>query len=166
MIMTCKYRSLFGYAPSLAAAAFFTSAFGLSALLHLGQAVHFKTWCMVPLVFGALCMFTSIDITFTLLTRVTIVEAAGYAMRSLSAGESFGCWSLAPFIIHSILVLVAPAVIAASIYMLLEKIIRLSDGDSHSIMSPRWITRVFVAGDVASFLIQSYGEWLCLILSL
>lgn len=108
-------------------------------------------------------MFDSIDITFTLLTTVTIVEAAGYAMRSLSASESFGCWSLAPFIIHSILVLVAPAVIAASIYMLLEEIIRLSNGDSYSIMSPRWITRVFVAGDVASFLIQSYGKWLYLI---
>lgn len=79
-------------------------------------------------------------------------------MRCLSASEDFRCWSLPPFIIHSILVLVAPAVIAASVYMLLEKIIRLADGDSYSILSPRWITRIFVVGDVSSFLIQSYGQ--------
>ncbi|KAE9574005.1 hypothetical protein CGMCC3_g10020 [Colletotrichum fructicola] len=135
----CRYQSLFAYAPSMAAAAFFTSAFGLSAVLHLGQAVYFKTWCMIPLVVGA------------------FFETVGYIMRCLSASEDFGCWSLPPFIIHSILVLVAPAVIAASVYMLLEKIIRLAEGDSYSILSPRWITRIFVAGDVASFVIQSYG---------
>ncbi|KAL3299665.1 RTM1 protein [Colletotrichum asianum] len=108
----CRYQSLFAYAPSMAAAAFFTSAFGVSAVLHLGQAVYFKTKCMIPLVVGAFL---------------------GYIMRCLSASEDFGCWSLPPFIIHSILVLVAPAVIAAS------------------------ITGIFVAGDVAPFLIQSYG---------
>ncbi|KAF4818372.1 Protein RTM1 [Colletotrichum siamense] len=128
----------------MAAAAFFTSAFGLSAVLHLGQAVYFKTRCMIPLVVGA------------------FFETVGYSMRCLSASENFGCWSLPPFIIHSILVLVAPAVIAASVYMLLEKIIRLADGDSCSILSPRWITRIFVAGDVASFLIQSYGQHIVL----
>lgn len=39
----------------MAAAAFFISAFGLSAVLHLGQTVYFKTWCMIPLVVGAFC---------------------------------------------------------------------------------------------------------------
>ncbi|KAI8315317.1 putative oxidoreductase bli-4 [Colletotrichum sp. SAR11_59] len=48
----------------MAAAAFFTSAFGVSAVLHLGQAVYFKTKCMIPLVVGA------------------FFETVGYIMRS------------------------------------------------------------------------------------
>ncbi|KAL0937042.1 rta1 domain protein [Colletotrichum truncatum] len=136
---TCKYHSLFHYAPSIALAAFYASAFSISAVLHLGETVYFKTWSMMPLVVGAW------------------FEAIGYIMRCLSASEEFGCWSLPPFIVHSVLVLVAPAAIAASLYMLLEKIIRVSEGESYSIMSARWITRIFVAGDIVSFLVQSYG---------
>lgn len=58
---SCKYQSLFPYEPSVAAAAFFASAFGLSTLLHLGQAVYFKTWFMIPLVIGASCEYFSSD---------------------------------------------------------------------------------------------------------
>lgn len=51
----CRYDSLFAYAPSLEAAAVFAALFGLSTLLHLGHAVYFKTWLMMPLFVGALC---------------------------------------------------------------------------------------------------------------
>lgn len=52
----------------MAAAAFFTSAFGLSAALHLGQAVYFKTWCMIPLVVGAFCKSVVISMFCMVLT--------------------------------------------------------------------------------------------------
>ena len=42
--------------------------------------------------------------------------------------------------------------------MVLGRIIRLTDGESHSLIKARWLTKVFVAGDVLSFLAQSSGK--------
>ncbi|OCK95051.1 RTA1 like protein, partial [Cenococcum geophilum 1.58] len=47
--------------------------------------------------------------------------------------------------------------LAASIYMILGRIITLTDGDSRSMIKRRWITKIFVAGDIISFLGQSAG---------
>ena len=47
---------------------------------------------------------------------------------------------------------------AASIYMVLGRIITLTDGEAHSPIKVRWLTKVFVAGDVISFLAQSGGK--------
>jgi hypothetical protein len=49
---------------------------------------------------------------------------------------------------QNVLILIAPAFMAASIYMILGRIILLTDGDSHSLIRRRWITKIFVAGDV------------------
>jgi hypothetical protein len=75
----------------------------------------------------------------------------------MSSQEASGEWTLGPYIIQSLLLLLAPALFAASIYMILARIIRLTDGNSHSIIKLRWVTKVFVAGDVLSFLAQSAG---------
>lgn len=48
---------------------------------------------------------------------------------------------------------------AASIYMILGRIIVLTDGDSHSLVRRRWITKIFVTGDVISLLMQSSGKY-------
>jgi hypothetical protein len=58
---------------------------------------------------------------------------------------------------QSLLLLLAPALFAASIYMILGRIIRLTDGEPCSIIRARWLTKVFVAGDVFSFFVQSAG---------
>lgn len=84
------------------------------------------------------------------------VELIGYIGRALSSQESPN-WTLGPYIIQSLLLLLAPAFFAASIYMVLARIIILTDGNSHSIIKVRWITKIFVAGDVLSFLAQSSG---------
>jgi hypothetical protein len=41
--------------------------------------------------------------------------------------------------------------------MILARIILLTDGNQHSIIRVRWVTKIFVAGDVLSFLAQSSG---------
>jgi hypothetical protein len=56
---------------------------------------------------------------------------------------------------QSLLLLVAPALFAASIYIILGRIILLTDGEKHSLIRQKWLTKVFVAGDVLSFLMQS-----------
>jgi hypothetical protein len=41
--------------------------------------------------------------------------------------------------------------------MILGRIIRLTDGEEHSLIRAKWLTKVFVAGDVLSFFTQSGG---------
>lgn len=85
-----------------------------------------------------------------------VVEFIGYTGRAVSSQQTPD-WTLGPFIINVILVLVAPALFAASIYMLLGRIILLTGGERYSIVRRRWLTKVFVAGDILSFLMQSSG---------
>ena len=66
-------------------------------------------------------------------------------------------WTTGPYIIQSLLLLLAPALLAASIYMVLSRMIKLTHGERYSPISTRWLTSVFVSGDVLSFLTQSGG---------
>ncbi len=58
---------------------------------------------------------------------------------------------------QSIFLLLAPVLFAASLYMTYGRCVLAVGGASNSIISPRWTTRVFVFGDVFSFLIQAGG---------
>lgn len=58
---------------------------------------------------------------------------------------------------QAILILVAPALFAASIYMILARLIRAVRAEHHSLIPTLWVTRVFVAGDVLSFTLQAGG---------
>jgi hypothetical protein len=59
---------------------------------------------------------------------------------------------------QSILLLVAPALLAASIYMELARIAIMVDGERVLLIRRIWLTKVFVAGDVFSFLMQTFGK--------
>jgi hypothetical protein len=76
--------------------------------------------------------------------------------RSIAANEAPD-FSVAVYSIHTILVLVAPSVFAASIYMCLGRLIQITDGEKHSLIRARWLTKIFVVGDVISFLLQGAG---------
>jgi uncharacterized membrane protein YraQ (UPF0718 family) len=58
---------------------------------------------------------------------------------------------------QSLLILLAPALFAASIYIILGRIILLVDGERYSPVRQKWLTKVFVTGDVFSFLLQGAG---------
>ena len=86
---------------------------------------------------------------FTSLTEdAKTVEVLGFLGRILSTNDF---WALGPFIMQSILLLVAPALFAASIYMILGRIILLTDGEKHSIIRQKWLTKIFVTGDCINF---------------
>jgi hypothetical protein len=55
--------------------------------------------------------------------------------------------------------LLGPSFFAASIYMILGRIIRLTGGENHSPIRPTRLTKIFVLGDVLSFFVQSGGKW-------
>ncbi|KAH7129829.1 RTA1 like protein-domain-containing protein [Dactylonectria estremocensis] len=126
------------YDPSLAAACIFIALFGASALLHLWQVIKLRAWYFIPFVIG--CIF----------------EIVGYIGRALSATESPN-WTTRSFTIQSLTLLLGPALLAASIYMVLGRLIRLLEAERLSPINPKWLTKLFVLGDVLSFVTQGAG---------
>jgi len=85
------------------------------------------------------------------------VEWIGYIGRAISSQQSPN-WTLGPYLVQTLLLLVAPALFAASIYMELSRIILLADGESHALIKKKWLTKLFVCGDVVSFVLQMGGK--------
>jgi hypothetical protein len=77
--------------------------------------------------------------------------------RAIAAGQAPD-FTVPVYSTHTIFVLVAPSVFAASIYMCLGRIILITDGEQHSIIRGKWLTKIFVVGDVVSFLMQGAGK--------
>lgn len=82
------------------------------------------------------------------------VEAVGYIGRILS---HYSRDALGPYIMQTLLLLVAPALFAASIYMILGRLISLLEAEKYSVVRVKWLTKIFVGGDVLSFTLQSAG---------
>lgn len=87
----------------------------------------------------------------------TIVETIGYGARSINASKTPD-WTLVVYIIETLFILLAPALLAASIYMVLGRIVLLLDAGHLSWVPPRWLTKLFVTGDVLSFVTQLAGK--------
>ncbi|KAK9328250.1 RTA1 like protein-domain-containing protein [Lipomyces starkeyi] len=126
------------YNPSLVAAIVFVVLFSLATVIHTYRLLRTKTWYFIPLLVGG------------------VFETIGYIGRILSSRQTPN-WTLVPYIIQTLFLLVAPALFAASIYMELGRIILVVDGESCSLIQRRWLTKIFVIGDILSFLMQSGG---------
>jgi hypothetical protein len=74
-----------------------------------------------------------------------LMQVLGYAARIWA---HFSTDSIPPYIMQSCLIILAPVLYAASVYMCLSRIIRSSGGDGLSLVRGRWITRVFVLADL------------------
>jgi hypothetical protein len=61
---------------------------------------------------------------------------------------------------QGVFLLVAPLFLAATVYMMLGRTIRLAGGEDVSIIKPIWCTRLFVGADVATLIIQANGKHL------
>ena len=88
---------------------------------------------------------------------IPLVEIFGYVGRAIGSHQT-PYWTVGPFIVQALGILLAPALFAASIYMTLGRLIRLVNGEVHSPVSRVWLTKIFVAGDILSFFTQSGGE--------
>lgn len=62
------------------------------------------------------------------------------------------------YIISTVLILLAPALYAASIYMIFSRLIILLEGKEYSLIRVNWLTKIFVGGDVVSFIMQGLGK--------
>ncbi|TLD19956.1 hypothetical protein PspLS_09387 [Pyricularia sp. CBS 133598] len=130
--------SLYHYDPTIPGAIVVAVIFITTTAFHFWQLIRSRCWFMVPLAVGG------------------ILEVIGYAARARSGQESPN-WTLGPYIIQAILLLVAPALFAATIYMALGRIMQRVDGENRSLISLRWLTKIFVTGDVLSFFLQAGG---------
>lgn len=83
-----------------------------------------------------------------------VVESAGYALR---AWGHFDKQSVTPFAVQSLLILLGPILCAASVYMCLGRLIRKFGAEELSPIHTRWITKLFVTGDISCFVIQAIG---------
>lgn len=82
------------------------------------------------------------------------VQIIGYICRVI-ARNSLN--SVAIYAMQSVLILLAPPLYAASIYMVLGRTVTHLNAENLSLVRVRWLTKIFVSGDVFSFFLQSAG---------
>lgn len=129
---------LYHYDPTTVGAVLFILLFLGTTAWHAYQLFRTRCWFVIPFAIGG------------------IFEFIGYGGR-LASGQESPDWTLGPYIIQAILLLVAPALFAATIYMELGRIILLVDGEAHVLIRKKWLTKIFVCGDVLSFFLQAGG---------
>ncbi|OOQ84049.1 RTA1 domain protein [Penicillium brasilianum] len=128
--------ALYRYTPSIAAAVIFAVIFLVLTILHGIRLWRHHTYFFAPFIIGLL------------------FECAGYIARIFS---HFDTEALGPYIVQTMLILVAPPLFAASIYMTLGRVIVILNCHQLSIVPVRFLTKIFVVGDVISFLLQCGG---------
>lgn len=74
---------------------------------------------------GCLCVLRDppTENTARMTDNLSTGECVGYIGRTLSSLENPGPYELGPFVMQSVLLLVSPALLAASIYMMLGRIV-------------------------------------------
>ncbi|KAH6989376.1 RTA1 like protein-domain-containing protein [Ilyonectria sp. MPI-CAGE-AT-0026] len=133
--MEVKY---YKYDPSLAAAVIFILGFSVSSLMHVYQIWKTKTWFFIPFLIGSL------------------FETVGFIGRAIGAKQSPD-WTFGPYVMQTLFLLLGPTCYAASIYMILGRLIRLLGAEKYSLIRPNWLTKFFLFGDVLSIALQGMG---------
>ncbi|KAK4864379.1 hypothetical protein LT330_009906 [Penicillium expansum] len=124
---------LWKYLPSIPAAVIFLVLFAAATTFHFWKLHRTKAW---------FCLAFSIGGLF---------EVIGYAAR-VAAHNSTD--SVIVFAIQNVFLLLGPTLFAASVYMTLARIICSVHAEKHSLVRIKWLTKIFVMGDVVSFLVQ------------
>ncbi|CAG1969776.1 unnamed protein product, partial [Fusarium graminearum] len=127
---------LYPYNPSQAPAYAFLGLFAAAGIAHFIMMFPYRSAFPIPMVIGC------------------GMEATAYWFRSRSHDN---IRQTLPFLIQNLLVLVAPPFLAATIYMCLGRITRALKAQEISLISLRWITKLFVLIDVICFATQTAG---------
>lgn len=127
---------LYRYTPSLWAAIIAAVVFAILTAAHFWRMFRFRSFY------------------FTAFTIGGLFQVVGYCGRIWS---HFDEESIGGFVMQAILILVAPALYAASIYMILARIIRAVQAEAISPIPVKWLTKIFVTGDIVAFTLQAGG---------
>ncbi|KAA8650354.1 RTA1 domain-containing protein [Aspergillus tanneri] len=125
------------YNPSQTAGYAFMGIFGFATVIHLILMIPYRAAYFIALILGGICKRNN-----------------GYYGRAWSHNNrtQIKSWAL-----QQMLILCAPPLVAATIYMVLGRIIRAFNADHHSSIRSRRLTFIFVANDVLCFLTQIFG---------
>ncbi|KAI9736169.1 MAG: hypothetical protein M1834_001054 [Cirrosporium novae-zelandiae] len=131
----------YNYAPSFAAAVIFLALYVIILLANLIQYFWYRAWFWWPMLFSV------------------ALELIGYVARAFSVKHLD---NKNAFIIQTVLILIAPAVMAAACYMAFGRIVLWVVPKSHQTFRQLWmpfryITPLFVSFDVLSFAVQCVG---------
>ncbi|KAL4877395.1 RTA1 like protein-domain-containing protein [Aspergillus karnatakaensis] len=129
---------LYNDKPSMLPAIVFGILFAITTLVHIWQAIRTRSWFLTPIILGGL------------------FEVAGYFCRVLSGTERDD-WTTDPAAAQSVLIVLGPLLFTASIILLFNRIVHALKASSVSIIRPNWLTRIFLAGVIVSFIIQGGG---------
>lgn len=140
----------YSYTPNRAAAVAFAVIFGLLGVAFIFFIIHVAR-NMEDLRVSRQYKKTQLLGSYLPFVVGCILEVVGYAARCCNSDL------LVPYIIQSVLILVAPAFYAATIYMLFGRIAHLSFAEELLIMPTRYNTLIFVLGDVVSLFLQASG---------
>ncbi|KAJ5368771.1 RTA1 like protein-domain-containing protein [Penicillium cataractarum] len=124
------------YVPSNVAAIVVAVIFLILILLHAWKVISTRQWYTVTAIVGG------------------IFEMIGLAARAWSHNNLS---AKAPYIIQIILILLAPVIFSAVIYMFLGRLIRASQHQNLSLIRINVMTKLFVCGDILCFFIQASG---------
>jgi hypothetical protein len=127
---------LYRYDPSLPAAIIATIVFAVLTSIHFWRLKTARALYFTPFLIGG------------------IFQTIGYCGRIWS---HFDPETIGGFVMQAILILVAPALFAASIYMILGRLIRALGAEHLSLIPIKWVTKIFVTGDVVAFSLQAGG---------
>ncbi|OAP56868.1 hypothetical protein AYL99_08980 [Fonsecaea erecta] len=131
----------YNYVPSFAAAVIFLVLYGLALIMNLGMMFWHRSWFWWSMNFAV------------------AMEFVGYLTRAISIKNLD---EKSVFIVQTVMILVAPAVMAAACYMAFGRVVlwvvppRFQSA-RHLWVPARRITPVFVGSDVFSFFVQVIG---------
>ncbi|KAL4928782.1 RTA1 domain-containing protein [Aspergillus undulatus] len=124
------------YNPSLTAGYAFMAIFGIATVTHFVLMFPYRAAYFIPFVLGGVCG------TF------------GYHGRARSHDNRTG---IGPWAQQQMLLLCAPPLLAASIYMSLSRFITALDAEHHAPMRPKRMTTLFMLNDIICLLTQLAG---------
>ncbi|KAJ5624897.1 hypothetical protein N7510_001206 [Penicillium lagena] len=128
--------NLYGYTPSIPAAVIFIILFACSTTYHGIQLTKARCWYFIPFVVGG------------------VFQIIGYVCRAVGHNDLA---SVPLYAMQSLFILLAPPMYAASVYMVLGRLTTYLHAEERSLVNVRWMTKIFVSGDVLSFLTQGSG---------
>ncbi|KAE8166930.1 RTA1 like protein-domain-containing protein [Aspergillus tamarii] len=135
--MSSDSSNMYGdYVPSNVAAIVVAVIFFILTVLHIWKIITTRHWFAFATVTGG------------------IFEVIGLAARAVSHNDLS---SKAPYIVQVLLILLAPIIFSASIYMFLGRLIRASGYPQLSFIRINWLTKIFVCGDILCFFVQASG---------
>ncbi|KAK1141863.1 hypothetical protein N8T08_008376 [Aspergillus melleus] len=133
---SAPWVEFYPYNPSKTPAYAFMAIFGISTVVHLVLMFPYRAAYFIPLLLGGVCE------TFSYYGR-----AWSHNNRTLISS-----WAL-----QQMLIMPAPPLVAATIYMVLGRIIRACNAEHHSSIRTKRLTLIFVLNDVLCFLTQVFG---------